>query len=379
MRLLHVAPTWWPALRYGGTIVSTRGLCRALARGGDEVRVLATSVDGAGDSPVPHGRAVDDGGAQVRYCRSRWLRRLYWSPSMRRALAAEAGHADLVHAHAVFLWPTWAAARAARRAGKPFVLSPRGMLVRSLIEARSRLAKRAWIALVERANLRAAAAIHATSEHEREALLDLGLGPLPRIAVIPNGVDLPQAGSPPPGRRRVLFLGRLSAEKRPELLLEALARVDAASLEIVGPDPAGLGRGLARRAAELGLAGRVVLGGPTDAAGVQAALARSDVLVLASRSENFGNVVVEAMAARRPVVVTPAVGAAALVRAAGAGHVADDDAASVAAAIARLLDHPGEAAAMGAAGGDFVARELSWDAVAARMRALYAELAGARR
>lgn len=379
MRLLHVAATWWPALRYGGTIVSTRGLCRALVRGGDSVQVLTTSVDGTGDSTVPIGVDVDDDGPRVRYHRSRWMRRLYWSPALARSLTQVAPTADLVHAHAVFLWPTAAAARAARRAAKPFVLSPRGMLVRGLIEARSRWAKQAWITLVERANLRGAAAIHVTSAYERDELRALDLGPLPRIEVIPNGVELPHAPSPPPGRRRALFVGRVAAKKRIETLLDALSLVDAVSLEIVGPDDEGLSPALARRAAERGLAERVVFSGPTDPAGVQAALARSDLLVLASRSENFGNVVVEAMAAGRPVVVTPGVGAADIVRAAGAGHVAEEDAASIAAAIRDLLDRPFDAAVMGDAGRRFVERELSWDAVAARMRAMYSEICRCRR
>jgi glycosyltransferase involved in cell wall biosynthesis len=298
---------------------------------------------------------------------------------MAAALRREAPRADLLHAHAVFLWPTRAAVAAARAAGRPCVISPRGMLVRELIAARSRIAKRLWIALVERANLRAAAAIHATSAHERDALLELGLGPLPRIEVIPNGVDLPPSPPPPPAARRVLFLGRLSPEKQVDRLLAAMAAVPAATLDVLGPDPAGLAPGLARQADALGIAGRVRFAGATDAAGVQAALAACDVLVLPSRSENFGNVVAEAMAMARPVVATERVGAAALVRRAAAGRVVDDTPAALARAISGLLDAPAEAAAAGAAGRAFVARELSWDAVARSMRALYAELAGARR
>ena len=62
---------------------------------------------------------------------------------------------DIVHLHSVFLWPTSAAAQAARKAGVPYVLSPRGMLVEDLIRRKSSLAKRAWIALFERRNIEA--------------------------------------------------------------------------------------------------------------------------------------------------------------------------------------------------------------------------------
>jgi glycosyltransferase involved in cell wall biosynthesis len=376
VRSLHVAATWWPAVRYGGPIVSIRGLCRALARAGDAVQVLTTTVDGPTDSAVPTDVDVDDGGPRLRYHRSPWLRRVYWSPALQRSLAETAPMVDLVHAHGVFLWPTLAAGRAARRASRPFVLSPRGMLVRALIDARSRLAKRAWLALLERANLRGAAAIHATSAHERDALHELGLGPLRRIEVIPNGVDLPAAVAEPPDRRRLLFVGRLSGEKRLDLLLDSLVGVDGATLDIVGPDPAGLRPSLERRAAGLGLADRVAFRGPLDAAGVRGAIDGCDALVLTSRSENFGNVVLEAMAAARPVVVTPGVGAAAEVRAARGGLVAADDPRGLAAALSQVLDAPALARTMGLAGRFHVARNLSWDAVAMRMRALYADLVG---
>ncbi len=376
MRLLHVVPTWWPAMRYGGTIVSTRGLCRALVRAGDSVDVLTTPVDGDGDSAVPLDTDVDDDGVRVRYCASPRLRRLYWSPALQRALRERAPHATVLHAHAVYLWPTWAAARAARRLRRPLVLSPRGMLVRSLIEARSRFVKQAWIALVERGNLRAAAAIHVTSEHEHDALHDLGLDLAPRVAVIPNGVDVPARVTPAPAARRVLFLGRLSPEKGLDRLLPAIARVPDATLELVGPDTGGIGEGLRDQARALGIAARVNLRGACEPAAVWSVIGGADVLVLPSASENFGNVVVEAMAASRPVVATHGVGAAAQLAACGGGLVVDGSVEALAVALARLLDAPAEAAAMGAAGRRHVTANLSWDAVAARMRTLYSDVAG---
>ena len=100
-----------------------------------------------------------------------------------------------MHLHSVFLFPTWAGARAAARAGVPYVLSPRGMLVGDLIKRRSAAIKWTWIRLIERRNLAQAARIHVTSEEERRALVDLGLSLAP-TAIIPNGVDAPISFSP---------------------------------------------------------------------------------------------------------------------------------------------------------------------------------------
>ena len=66
------------------------------------------------------------------------------------------------------------------------------MLVRELIARRSRLAKSAWIHLIEKSNIERAAAVHLTSELEASELQRFGWR-LPRIAVIPNGIDEPLA------------------------------------------------------------------------------------------------------------------------------------------------------------------------------------------
>ena len=177
MRILHVVPSYIPAWRYGGPIHSVHGLCKALAARGHEVDVATTNVDGDGDSDVPLERPVALDGVRVHYFPSRRLRRLYYSPRMRAFLQREVPRYDLVHTHSVFLWPTSAAASVARAASKPYVLSPRGMLVRDLIERRSGWLKRAWISAFERRNVKEAAAIHVTSASEGADLLALGLHP----------------------------------------------------------------------------------------------------------------------------------------------------------------------------------------------------------
>src|SRR5262249_4121229 len=143
---------------------------------------------------VPHDRTVDLDGVQVHFCRSVWLRRLYYSPDLMAQLSSAVGQFDVVHLHSVYLYPTLIGARLSVRAGVPYVLSPRGMLVRDLIERRSQITKRAWIRVVERANLKRAARIHLTSEEEKLALTDLRLDLAP-TAIIPNGVDAPVAFS----------------------------------------------------------------------------------------------------------------------------------------------------------------------------------------
>src|SRR5215472_13265171 len=99
MRLLHIAPTYLPATRYGGPIYAVHGLCRALAARGHDVTVFTTNVDGDSESDVPLNEPVVLDGVSIRYFAST-MRRLYVSPAMRRALHDLRGF-DLVHAHSV--------------------------------------------------------------------------------------------------------------------------------------------------------------------------------------------------------------------------------------------------------------------------------------
>lgn len=379
MRILHVVPSYLPAVRYGGPIFAVHGLARALAAAGHDVHVATTSVDGAGDSDVPLGSIVPRDGVSVRYFRASALRRLYHSPAMGRALRADVGSFDVVHTHSAFLWPPWMAARAARAAGVPYVAAPRGMLVKDLVRRKSALAKRAWIAAVERANLEGAAAIHATSEEEAERLREFGLR-LPAVEVIPNGVDIDDSGPPAARRdRELLFLGRLNWKKGLDRLIPALRSLPAARLVIAGNDEERYSRSLRDMARASGVEDRIEFTGAVYGERKAELLARATLLVLPSYSENFGNVVLEALAAGCPVAVTPEVGLAAFVREAGAGAVVAGESAQLGAALAALLGDPVTLAAMGARGRAAVRERFAWAAVAHRMERLYERISAGRR
>lgn len=383
MRLLHVVPTYFPAVRYGGPIHSVHGLCAALAARGHDVHVFTTNVDGRGNSAVPLGRPVDMDGVKVWYFPSRWLRRLYWSSAMAQALEQEVGGFDLVHLHSVFLWPTWAAARTARRLGVSYVLSPRGMLVKDLIRRKSRWLKMAWIRLIERKNLARAAAVHVTSATEARDLSQFAFE-LPRVINVPNGVSVravPAAESASGDveallghRELILFLGRIHWKKGLDRLIPALTAVPAAHLAIVGNDEEGLLPELETLVLLHGLGDRVTfLPRVVDRADRDRLMVAAKVFALPSYSENFGNTVLEAMALGCPVVVTPDVGAAEIVRESGGGRVVSGDPAIFGQALRELLEDP-ERADIGARGRRFVAERFGWAGIAQRMELAYLDL-----
>ena len=384
LKILHVVASYLPAVRYGGTIVSVHGLCRALAARGHDVHVFTTSVDGAGDSDVPHGEPVDLDGVKVWYFRSRHGRRLYYAPDLARALTRDIRGFDIVHTHAIFLWPLWAAARAARTAGIPYVVSPRGMLEKGLIAARTRVLKTVWMSLIERRNLEQAAAIHVTSARELTEALAFGFK-LPPAFEIPNGVDLEWASSllrhaPPVAARLrgapyVLFIGRVSWKKGLDRLIGALPYLSPElKVVIAGNDDEGLRPALEDQAASLGMQNRLIFTGAVQSDEKLRLLANARVLVLPSYSENFGNVVVEAMAVGCPVVVSPEVGLAPMVERSGSGWVVGGSPSELGGKLSEIAANDSLRFELGERGKMTARQEYSWPRIAERMGLAYTEV-----
>jgi glycosyltransferase involved in cell wall biosynthesis len=199
--------------------------------------------------------------------------------------------------------------------------------------------------------LAGASRLVATSEQEVEELVDGGIS-RPKIVMRRNGVEAPEKW-PERGAfrkrlgiseetRLVLFLGRLSVKKSPDLLLRAFAEAQkhAHSLSLIlvfaGPDEGGMNAHLEQMAKQLGIPASVQFAGPVFGKDKWAAYRDADVFVLPSQNENFGNTAAEAVAAGTPVIVTEQCGIAPLL-ANEAGLVARHDAGALSEALLRVL------------------------------------------
>jgi len=315
MRILHVVPTYVPAYRYGGPIYSVHSLCRSLVERKHEVDVYTTNVDGDQNIKFTEGEAVDLDGVKIWYFKCPYGRKLYYSSTMMKALREHANDYDLIHLHSVFLWPTWAAARAARRNNVPYLLSPRGMLVKELIMRKNRILKTAWITLIERSNIAGAATVHLTSDAERKDLSAFNFR-LAGTVVIPNGVEDPIKWNQNEVSKEiseiikhqplVLFLGRINWKKGLDRLIKAMPFIQDTHLVIAGNDEENYLPKLRRLVTENNLESRVSFV-PHNVSGAdkETLYAAAKIFVLPSYSENFGNTVLEAMIRSIPVVVTP--------------------------------------------------------------------------
>jgi glycosyltransferase involved in cell wall biosynthesis len=380
LHILHVVPTYIPAYRYGGPIYSVHGLCKALVLLGHEVSVFTTNVDGDNDSDVPLGQPVDIDGVKVSYFPSKRLRRLYWSPPMKKALEKQIQKVDILHLHSIFLWPTWAAARSARRNGNPYIIAPRGMLVKELIERKSSFAKNLWIRLVERRNLERAAAIHVTTKKEMEEAEKFGFS-LPPVFIVPNGVDVEELRRQPRHvspliesmihKPYLLFLGRINWKKGLDRLIPALAYVPDIPLVIAGNDEENYRPEIETLAVSHGVSKRITFTGPVYGDDKAVLLQNASVLVLPSYSENFGNVVLEAMAVGCPVAVTPEVGVADIVLKYGAGMVVNGDPETLGKGLQHMASDPQALKKMGDKGRQAAEEKFTWSSVGMQTVEMY--------
>ena len=373
MLVIHVSPYFAPAFRYGGPPHSILGLCQALLRAGIDVEVFTTTANGADPLPAAPEGAWHDG-VPVRYFPLSFPKRYWRAAGLHDAATAAAAHADFVHVHGVWNFTGWAGVRAARRAGAPYAISPRGMLHPAAM-ARHRASKAVAFAMLERTHLRGAAFLHATSADEARVLGSFG----PPVVTVPNGVtsvtvtdeDIQRvrgtAGLPPTAAV-VLFLGRIHPIKRLDLVADAFIRLRRvqpdACLVIAGPDEGGHRRHVEPLFGPVADAVRWI--GAIDGIDKWAWLRASRALVQCSDSESFGMSVAEALSAGVPVVASDR-GPWSELQAEGCALVVPHAAEAIARALERVLRDPDEAQRVGRRARVWAVRRFGWDEIAQTM------------
>jgi glycosyltransferase involved in cell wall biosynthesis len=390
MRVLHVIPSL--AARTGGPALFVVEGSRALEDLGVRSTVYATTLASAASSGDPRPTSIEElppGGESldVRLFPVQRPVRFATSRTLGRALRARAGEFDVVHVHSLYLYPTYAAAREARKAGVPYVVTPHGSLdpwIRRRGRVRKAVADLTW----QRRALERAAALQVATAGERRALD--GVAPAVRRVVVPYGIHWERFQDAADGdlfRRRflggtdaplLLNIGRISEKKRLDVLVRALALVRAdldVRLAIVGPDEEDLSPRLRRLAESLGVGSSVSFTGMLIGRDRMAALAGADVWALPSAAENFGIAAVEAMAAGVPAIVSSAMDIAPEVTEAGAGLVCESTPEAVAESVAGIVSDERLRARLSETGRAF-ARRYDWSVVGPELAGVYAEVAG---
>lgn len=166
---------------------------------------------------------------------------------------------------------------------------------------------------------RAAFAVAISSFGRSQLCRLVGAGHWPRIHVVHCGIEPARFGTPAPmpaDGLRLTAIGRFVEQKGQMLLIPALAAARKEHpdlhLTMIGDGP--MRADLQRAAREAGVADAITFTGWIDEAGVRDALAGSHALIMPSFAEGLPMVVMEAMAAARPVIATYIAGTPELVQ-----------------------------------------------------------------
>jgi len=355
-----------------GTMGGVRSIIDRLARATEEAGHEVTAVVD-GDSTRAPGLAREVG-LYPFPARAREIRRLrrfaqkFPIGAMRLVSAVRASAPDVVSVHCTRRFAPYAALLR-RATGVPQVLSlQEGALPPGTPENVG-----LFRLLVRAADAVAACSIE-SAEYARR------VGHARRVAVVPNGYDPAELRPAPPfahPRPYVLGLGRLEWQKGFDVLIEALALLGDAAVDVLLAGGGSERATLERLARSRGLAGRVQFLGPTDRATTLALLRGAAVVACPSRFEGLPLVCVEALAVGRPVIASAVNGIPELIRDGETGFaVPPEDPGALAAAIRRVLRDPEEAARLAARGRATVERDHPWSVVAPAYLALCAEVAG---
>lgn len=308
MKILHTVQSLDPA--WGGIARVLPALAAELVAGGDSCRI-ATLAGGRFGQPPPGMAGVD----VLTFAPSG--SRLGSSAEFNRTIDTLVREADVVHMHGLWTGQNWSTGKAARRAGKPYVMTPHSMMMPWAWQ-RSRWKKLPAGWLFEHRNLRGAACLHALAEGEAASMRSLGFNP--SIVVIPNGLRLAEFENLPasddfaarhripPDRKWLLFLGRIHPQKgiiqAMQGCFDAFPKAEGWHLIVAGPDEVGMRPRLEAAVQRKGMAERVTFTGLLPRNDVLAALGRAQLLLQPSMSEGLSMSILEALASGVPVIIS---------------------------------------------------------------------------
>ena len=381
MKVLHVIPTL--AKEKGGPTQITLEMIRALRETGVEAEIVTTNDNGTDLLDVPLGECIEYEQVPVwflpRFCLP--LKEFIFSPALTRWLWQNLSNYQLIHTHYLFSYAPTCAAAIARWQQTPYIVTPYGMLTHWALNHQR--TKKRFYSVIERYNFNHAIAAHCATSEESADVQNFQV-PTPTF-VVPYGVNLPtikphaaeilrEKYQLEPGIPIILFFSRLHTKKRPDLLIEAVSKLKSKfnfHVLIAGSGEADYEDYLDNLVDKLNLNTHITFTGFITGKDKDILLQGSDLFVLPSFSENFGIAVVEAMAAKLPVVITDEIQIAADIQTGKGGIVINSNLDSLTEALTTLLDFPNLRKQLGNNGFELVKRQYTWQAIAQQMNNFY--------
>lgn len=359
----------------GGTAERTFQLALALHRADVSCTVLCTEL-GLGDKRKAELRDIELIAVPTL------LRRFLTPLVSYRRIKTLVADADVIHVTGHWSVLGAMVCLIALKLGRPYVYCPAGSL---RVFGRSALLKRTYNWVVGKRIVQGAARCLAVTNLEREQFTEYGVDDS-RVELLPNGVHPAEATANPQAFRKtyglhdaqiILFLGRLSPIKGPDLLLAAFAKIAKqlgnTHLVFAGPDGELSGQ-LRSAVVEVGLSNRVSFTGFLAGQEKQDALAAASLLVVPSRQEAMSLVALEAGLCGTPVLLTDQCGFDEVQELDG-GCVVAVDVDALADGMQFMLQDPERLNAQGQRLRAAILSHYTWDGLTQQVLVLYSKLA----
>lgn len=307
MRILFIIPSYKPAYIYGGPIEAVSNLAEALAGQGHEVTIYTTNANGKDDLSVECSTPLIVDNVTVYYFKRTTGGHLNFSPDLLRTLNQTLSKFDVIHIQSWWNLVAMPAAWICLRHKITPVVSPRGTLTTYTFQHSKRFIKSGFHRLAGRKWLEQTSLLFTSAREQAEALQFVQ--PL-HAEVLPNIHSFPALQHnrvEDDSKMRLLFLGRIDPAKNIEYLLKEITThlKIPFQLSIAGDgDPAYVDKLKAMTPGDK----RIKWLGKVEGVEKFQLLRASDLMVLPSHTENYGNVVLESLSQGTPVLLSDQVG-----------------------------------------------------------------------
>ena len=241
----------------------------------------------------------------VHFAKAPLEKKMAYSPTLKKEIK-KLGEYDIYHAQGIWQYPTYALIDIARKNGKPYIITPRGMLYPQDIQKSNKLLKELSLKFRLLDDLNHAACIQVTCKDEMLHCRNLGV--TSPIAIIPNPIEIRDYSEKKKDNVfRLGYLGRLSPRKNIESLIYAFHELKDlskdAELLIIGGGDNKYEHFLKNEVKRLNLQ-NIRFAGFLSGKEKDEALASLSVLAMPSEFENLGNVILEGLIRGIPCIAT---------------------------------------------------------------------------
>jgi len=302
MKILIVSPFFYPAYAYGGPIEVLYRFGKSWLAQKHQVNVVTINAGLDKASAVDPKKWVQVEGMSVRYCKRIGFAAV--SFGMLNVLCKEVRRADVIWLNCVYSFPTIPTLILCRIFHKKLIWTTHGAL-QQWEGTRKKALKKVWNFICQIV-IPNDAVLHFTSNQEAAESVKK-IKNIKHI-IVPNGVFVPSKLQDKKVSEKVnlLFLGRIDRKKGLENLLSAITLVDQTKYRLViyGSGEGGYVNEIRKLIKTLKVDGIVTFNGSVARTELERIFAEADVFIFPSYTENFGNVVAEALAHAVPVIAS---------------------------------------------------------------------------